>query len=350
MKSRHRPLLTRIVMVALGGALVAGACSGDATESAEYRALLRERDTAAAALDAATTRIEELEVDLRNARARTTDDETRLAAWEEFAGTSDAGVWPQALLDAHDSGCSGNSATYAECSCYTQELRDNVPLMDMILINELAFAAQVGTVDLDPGTGFPVGMPVEAIEALDAAAAKCAEAAPPVTTPVVETGNPVLEGAPLARFVRDGADPAVGMKAPEVAGADFAGTPQAIRHEGTPKAVLFLAHWCSHCRTEVPLVAEWLRQTGGVAGTTLISVASAIDPGAPNYPSSAWLEREGWPAAVIVDDAQSSTYLAYGAGGFPYWVFVDGAGTVLARHEGALAVEDLEAFLGTLTG
>lgn len=45
-------------------------------------------------------------------------------------------------------------------------------------------------------------------------------------------------------------------------------------------------------------------------------VATSYSPSQPNWPPSAWLEREGWTIAVIVDDPQSTAYEAFGQGAF----------------------------------
>lgn len=141
---------------------------------------------------------------------------------------------------------------------------------------------------------------------------------------------------------------AAGLPAPRVAGIDFEGREVAIRADGRPKAIVFLAHWCPHCQNEVPKVQAWLDATGGVDGVDLYSVATAMNEARPNYPPSAWLEREGWAVPVIRDDSASSAYVAYGAGGFPYWVFVDREGRVVLRSSGEIPIDGLQAILESL--
>jgi len=164
-----------------------------------------------------------------------------------------------------------------------------------------------------------------------------------------QTGAPVISGEPLPQFPDSAInDPALGLTAPEVVGSDFNDEPVAIQHDGTPTAVVFLAHWCSHCQAEVRGVVPWLEETGGVEGVDLISVATAIDSRSSNYPPSSWLEREDWPVPVIRDDVNSSVLSAYGSGGFPYWVFLDGQGQVVRRTAGELPIEVLEAYLAEI--
>lgn len=159
-----------------------------------------------------------------------------------------------------------------------------------------------------------------------------------------EAGEVTISGE-LPRFQSTAGDPAIGMTAPTVTGQNFAGDAVTIAGDGTPRAIAFLAHWCPHCQSEVPRVQEWLDGGGGVAGVEIMSVATAEQELGVNHPASAWLEREGWTVPVISDDEDGSTHLAFGGGGFPYWVFVDGDGTVAARTAGELDIATLESLM-----
>jgi thiol-disulfide isomerase/thioredoxin len=147
---------------------------------------------------------------------------------------------------------------------------------------------------------------------------------------------------------RDGLDPGVGSVAPTVTGEDYAGNSVSIEHDGTPKAILFLAHWCSHCQAEVPRVQEWLNATGGVAGVDILSVSTSYQPASGNWSPEDWLERENWTVPVIRDDADSSALVAYGAGPFPYWVLLRGDGSVALRTSGERSITEVEAMLVAL--
>ena len=74
-------------------------------------------------------------------------------------------------------------------------------------------------------------------------------------------------------------------------------------------------------------------------------MATATNSAQDNYPPSEWLEREGWEPPVMVDDSDNSAHIAYGAGGFPYWVFLNADGTVAARSAGELDIATLEGFM-----
>ncbi len=159
-----------------------------------------------------------------------------------------------------------------------------------------------------------------------------------------EAADVTVDGK-LPQFQATAGDPAVGMPAPAVSGVNFAGDTVTIANDGTAKAIAFLAHWCPHCQREVPRVQEWLDTGGGVPGVAIMSVSTGENELGTNHPASAWLEAEGWTPPVVVDSADSEAHLAYGGGGFPYWVFVDSAGRVVARTSGELDTTTLEGLM-----
>ncbi len=164
-----------------------------------------------------------------------------------------------------------------------------------------------------------------------------------------EAGDPEITGEALAPFGDAAADPtqdpAVGTPAPVVVGEDFNGDAVTIGGTGQPTAVVFLAHWCPHCQAEVPRVQQWLDAGGGVEGVELVSVATSMSSARENYPASDWLERENWTSPVLRDSERDDALITYGAGGFPYWVFVDGDGNVSRRSAGELSIEQLQAYM-----
>lgn len=162
-------------------------------------------------------------------------------------------------------------------------------------------------------------------------------------------GVPTITGLGLVPFENPTGDPAVGRPAPTVVGASFDGRPVSIGGTGRPAIIIFLAHWCSHCQAEVPLVQAWLDGGGLPDGVDIVSVSTATDPAAPNYPPDAWLAREGWTPPVVVDPTGSIAD-AYGLPGFPYFVFVDADGNVAGRISGEVPVADLEAIAADLAG
>lgn len=167
-----------------------------------------------------------------------------------------------------------------------------------------------------------------------------------------EYGDVTVSGESLPQMSGDVAfdpnDPAFGQTAAEVSGVDFDDSSVSINHDGTPKAVVFLAHWCSHCQAEVPSVQAWLDSTGGVPGVEMVSVTTSASSGQPNWPPSAWLDREGWTTPNIRDDSDSSAFVAYGGRSFPYWVFLDGEGNVVHRQAGRVEIPQLQAIMESM--
>ncbi len=163
-----------------------------------------------------------------------------------------------------------------------------------------------------------------------------------------EVGSPVVNGHALDLLPSTGADPALGAAIPEVVGADFDGNPVSIANDGKAKVIVFLAHWCPHCQQEVPIIQGWLDGDPLPADVEFYSVATSINNARDNYPPSSWLDREGWTAPIIVDDASSSISAAYGLTAFPFWVFIAADGTVAARLSGGISPVDLDGAVATL--
>jgi len=152
----------------------------------------------------------------------------------------------------------------------------------------------------------------------------------------VEQTRPVsVTGAPLPVVAADGTDPALGLVAPVITGATFDGTPVAIG-PGSPTLVTFLAHWCPHCRAEVPRLVEWHAQGDVPEGLQVVAVATSTTSSRPNYPPSEWLAEEGWPFPVLADDEAQQAGMAMGLQSFPFFVLLDAEGTVLWRHSGQI--------------
>lgn len=164
-----------------------------------------------------------------------------------------------------------------------------------------------------------------------------------------EFGTPTVSGAALAAFT-GGEDPAIGATIPAVAGTDFDDNTVEIAPGGSAQAIMFLAHWCPHCQDEVPRVQDWIDGGGLPDGVEIVSVSTSISRNQPNYPASDWLQGEGWTAPVIVDNEAGDVHAAFGSGPFPFWVFVDAEGKVVARTAGEMPIEQLEAMVTSLAG
>jgi cytochrome c biogenesis protein CcmG, thiol:disulfide interchange protein DsbE len=163
------------------------------------------------------------------------------------------------------------------------------------------------------------------------------------------TGTVVVSGTPLPELTDSADDPAVGMTFPTLTGVDQSGEPMTVSADDGPMMVLFVAHWCPHCQRAVPVVQSWVDDGGLPPDVDLVTVSTAIDPSAPNYPPDAWLAREGWTAPVLVD-ADGTAATAAGLPAYPYFMAVDGDGEVAVRTTGELTTDQLDAVAAEISG
>lgn len=170
------------------------------------------------------------------------------------------------------------------------------------------------------------------------------------TGPAAEITDATVSGDALPPMTpgEQAQDAAVGRQAAELSGTSIAGEPMTITPgDGTPKAIVFLAHWCPHCQREVPVVTDWVADGGQPEGVELVAVTTGIDRNRPNFPPSDWLEREEFPAATLVDGDNAAAQ-AYGLTNYPYWVLVNGEGVVVQRWSGETTPAQLTERIGQL--
>lgn len=159
---------------------------------------------------------------------------------------------------------------------------------------------------------------------------------------VTVTGEPLVAMPQQIPVTEADNDPAVGVIAPDVTGTDFDGTPVTITADGTPRVIMFVAHWCPHCQDEVPAVKSLIDQGAVPEGLEIVVVSTAVREGDPNFPPQAWLEREEWPGPIMRDSAEFDALFAFGAGGFPFTVYLDSEHRVVARSAGQLPEDILQ--------
>ncbi len=147
-------------------------------------------------------------------------------------------------------------------------------------------------------------------------------------------GDPTVTGDALPPLEDPATDPTLGAPVPEVVGAGFDGADGVTIGDGA-ELVVFLASWCPACQAEVPELVEWVEAGGLPDDVELIAVVTGLDATRPNWPPQEWLEEEGWPGAVLVDDADGSVAEAYGLSGTPFTVAARD-GEVVARVAGQL--------------
>ena len=144
----------------------------------------------------------------------------------------------------------------------------------------------------------------------------------------------IVTGAPLPELPSEGPDRAVGMTVPNLAGTGLDGQPMEIGPAGGAQMIVVLAHWCPHCQAELPMLVDMIDAGEVPEGMSVVGLSTAIDELRPNYPPSAWLEREGWQQPTLIDDANSDGLHALGLPVFPGFVFVDAQGQVTQRMTG----------------
>jgi cytochrome c biogenesis protein CcmG/thiol:disulfide interchange protein DsbE len=164
----------------------------------------------------------------------------------------------------------------------------------------------------------------------------------------VEQTRPVTVAGSLPAYQTVVADPAIGMRVPEITGSTFDGSTLSITNDGVPKAIIFLAHWCPHCQNEVENLTSWFGQNTLPAGIEIVAISTGVDVSQPNYPPSKWLA--GFPIPTIVDDANSSSARSFGLAGFPFVVLVNADGTVAQRIEGEISPDSLVQMLQQMAG
>jgi thiol-disulfide isomerase/thioredoxin len=138
-------------------------------------------------------------------------------------------------------------------------------------------------------------------------------------------------------------DPSYGVVAPTLIGTNFSGDPVTIQPDGRPKVVYFVAHWCPHCRKEVPLIEELIAEGRKPDNLDVYVVSTSVKPEAGNYPPQVWLDRVGLQVPIMRDDANLTALATYGSGGFPFAVYLDSENKVLARSSGELGKEGIAA-------
>ncbi|MEO5975413.1 MAG: TlpA disulfide reductase family protein [Ilumatobacteraceae bacterium] len=159
-----------------------------------------------------------------------------------------------------------------------------------------------------------------------------------------------VTGEVLTPHNADVADPTIGVIAPVLTGKGFAGN-TVTTTAGTPTLLIFLAHWCPHCQAEVPRLVDWEKAGDVPPGVDVIGIATATDAASPNYPPSAWLARENFPALwpVLVDSQERTAGVAFGLSAYPFFVLLDAEGKVVGRMSGEVPMDDLTTWLETVT-
>lgn len=161
-----------------------------------------------------------------------------------------------------------------------------------------------------------------------------------------ETAPVEITGGALSAFPEGvGFDESAnGQPAPSASGSSFDDSSVDLLADEGSTIVVFLAHWCPHCRAEVPVIVDELGEALP-DDVRLVGVATSTDPSQANYPPSVWLEAEDWPFDVLVDSEDSEISAAYGVRSFPAFAVVGADGNVVMRASGELNPEQLDALV-----
>ena len=163
----------------------------------------------------------------------------------------------------------------------------------------------------------------------------------------IVTGTVTVVGTALPAPTEDFEDdPAVGRPFPAFEGQDLLdGAPLAIPDDGTPKLVIFVAHWCPHCQAEVPRITDWLDENGFPEGVDLYAVSTGVAESRGNYPPASWLQAARWPVPTMADSEKGAAAAAAGLSAYPFFVVVGADGNVLARDSGELSMDRFNALV-----
>jgi thiol-disulfide isomerase/thioredoxin len=165
-------------------------------------------------------------------------------------------------------------------------------------------------------------------------------ARPPVATSVPAESQP------------DGSSPTapgpavLAERIPQFQLADRDGTMRSLADwQGKSLVVNFWATWCAPCRREIPLLGE-LQQQYGPAGFQVIGIAADYRDKVIAYADEAGIK---YPLLIGEQEALDAA-AAFGVDivGFPFTVFSDSQGRVIACHVGELTRPQAEVILGAI--
>ena len=125
--------------------------------------------------------------------------------------------------------------------------------------------------------------------------------------------------------------PAAGDSAPGFTATDIDGTPISLEGlRGKPVWLVFMATWCTGCRTEIPDIQGVVASRGDAVRVVVIYVGESRNT------VSDYSKRVGNDFPEVVDQDQQIS-AAYGIMGVPTHYFIDSGGVVRQRHVGVLS-------------
>ncbi len=129
--------------------------------------------------------------------------------------------------------------------------------------------------------------------------------------------------------------PTAGDSAPGFTATDINGTPVSLEElRGKPVWLVFMATWCTGCRTEIPDIQGVVASRGDAVRVVVIYVGESRNT------VSDYSKRVGNDFPEVVDQDQQIS-AAYGIMGVPSHYFVDAGGVVQQRHVGVLSPDGM---------
>jgi len=190
-------------------------------------------------------------------------------------------------------------------------------------------AADVAALPETPAdTATPVA--TEAPATTDTPEATPTEAAPTEPPPTLTDDAP--RGTGIGQRAPAFALPVLGSEPPATLDLD------ALR--GQPVVLSFWVTWCSHCRTQTPLLVDAHARYGAEVHFVGVNVRETASVALPYVTGQGIL----YPVGM---DAEGRTAQQYQVSGFPTTYFLDAEGRVVARHVGRLDAQTLEQYVAS---
>lgn len=129
--------------------------------------------------------------------------------------------------------------------------------------------------------------------------------------------------------------PSVGDSAPGFTATDIDGTPVSLEElRGKPVWLVFMATWCTGCRTEIPDIQGVMASRGDAVRIVVVYVGESQNA------VSDYSKRVGNDFPEVADQDQQIS-AAYGIMGVPSHYFIDAGGVVRQRHVGVLSPDGM---------
>lgn len=114
---------------------------------------------------------------------------------------------------------------------------------------------------------------------------------------------------------------------------------------GKSMIVNFWATWCAPCRREIPLL-KTIQQNHGAEGFQVVGVAVDFRDDVLKYAADMSID---YPILIGEEDGlEAVTQFGMGSLGFPFTVFTDNQGRIVATHLGELTQPQSEVLLGVV--